>query len=95
MDAAQCAGSWLQFPGVACAAIDSFPLLGLLSLGTALAISAGQAAPFPTRSSQLGPELQITLVREREAAAVTGALVGGAVGVLSGRRSRARLRRLP
>jgi hypothetical protein len=61
-----------------------FPATGVALLGTALAISAGQAAPFPTRSGQLGPELQITLAGEREAAAVAGALVGGAVGVLLG-----------
>ena len=61
-----------------------FPATGVALLGTALAISAGEAAPFPTRSSQLGPELQITLAGEREAAAVAGALVGGAVGVLLG-----------
>ena len=61
-----------------------FPATGVALLGTALAISAGQAAPFPTRSGQLGPELQFTLAGEREAAAVAGALVGGAVGVLLG-----------
>ena len=61
-----------------------FPATGVALLGTALAINAGQAAPFPTRSGQLGPGLQITLAGEREAAAVAGALVGGAVGVLLG-----------
>ena len=61
-----------------------FPATGVALLGTALAISAGQAAPFPTRSGQLGPGLQITLAGEREAAAVAWALVGGAVGVLLG-----------
>ena len=59
---AQCAGSWLQFPGVA-RYPDSFPLLGLLSSDASPRYQCGPSSALSHAISQLGPELQITLAR--------------------------------
>ena len=61
-----------------------FPIAGLFLLGTALAPTAGQAAPLPARSGQPAVEAPVILVGDREAAAVAGALMGGAFGAMIG-----------
>jgi len=61
-----------------------FPVTGLLLIGTALAAPAGQAASLPARAGEPALAAQIILTGEREAAAVAGVIVGGAVGALLG-----------
>jgi hypothetical protein len=60
------------------------PTTRLALIGTVLIISAGQASSLPVQSGQGAPRLQITPAGDKEAAAVAGAIVGGAVGVLLG-----------
>jgi hypothetical protein len=57
---------------------------GLALVGAVLATGAGQAAPVPARSGTSAPALPLTLAGEKEKAAVEGALVGGALGVILG-----------
>jgi hypothetical protein len=47
-----------------------------------LAIVPGHAGPIPLERANLGPE--IILVGDREKAAIGGAIVGGALGVMLG-----------
>src|SRR4051794_22882175 len=60
------------------------PITGLFLLGTALAPTAGQAAPLPARSGQPAVEAPVILAGDREAAAVAGAGMGGAFRAMIG-----------